>query len=552
MRRSDASDLWWKNAVIYCLDVKQYLDDDADGSGDLQGLVRRVDYLAELGVSCLWLMPIYTTPGRDGGYDVADFYGIDPALGTHGDLVEVIRTARDRGIRVILDLLVNHTSDRHPWFVNARRSRNSRYRDFYIWSDEVPPDAPETMFPGEEDGVWEWDEKTEQYYSHSFYHHQPDLNVENPKVRDELAKVIGFWLEVGVSGFRVDAVPSFVSRTDGDSGTSERDHRVLQSLRQFAQRRSAEAMLLGEVNLPYDEQKAYFGSDGDGELHMQFDFVANQALYLSLARHDPGPLITALQSRPELAAEAQWGIFVRNHDELTLDQLSDAERREVFDAFGPQEDHQVYGRGLRRRLPPMMDGDPRRVRMIYSLMFSLPGTPVLFYGEEIGMGENLDIDGRMAVRTPMQWNHDGGFSLAPPSRHATAMTSGAYGPRHVNVEEQISDPDSLLHFVRSLAQTYRRSPEIGWGELAVLDPGCDGVLVHSCDSDVGRFVGVHSFADEPRTVRFDLGEEPDGVSLVCLADGSTFEPLDGVVELDLAAYGARRLRVCRPGDQRLR
>jgi len=515
--------------------------------------VRRVDYLAELGVSCLWLMPIYTTPGRDGGYDVSDFYGIDPALGTHGDLVELIRTARDRGIRVVLDLLVNHTSDRHPWFVNARRSRTARYRDFYVWKDEIPKDSPETVFPGEEDGVWAWEERTEQYFHHNFYHHQPDLNVENPEVREEIAKVIGFWLELGVSGFRIDAVPSFVASNSVAPGVTEQDHGVLKSLRGFAQRRSSEAMLLGEVNLPYAEQEPYFGSQGDGELHMQFDFVANQALYLSLARQDPAALVEALTSRPELPEAAQWGIFVRNHDELTLDQLGDAERQEVFDAFGPQEDHQLYGRGLRRRLPPMLEGDPRRIRMVYSLMFSLPGTPVLFYGEEIGMGENLDVEGRTAVRTPMQWSEAGGFSPAAPSRHVLPTTQGAYGPRHVNVEEQLTDPGSLLHHVRGLAQTYRRSPEIGWGSLEVLDPGCDGVLAHACSSDVGRFVGAHSFVPEPRSVRLAIGEEPPGTFLVCLAGGETFHPGDdGVVELDLDSYGARRLRVCRPGDRRLR
>lgn len=551
MRQSDTSDLWWKTAVVYCLDVDRYVDLDGDGRGDLQGLVERIDYLANLGVTCLWLMPIYPTPGLDNGYDVSDYYGIDPAVGSHGDLVELIRTAKDRGIRVILDLLVNHTSERHPWFRSARRSRNSPFRDYYIWSDEIPKNSPEPAFPGEEDGVWEWEEQTEQYYLHSFYRHQPDLNVANPRVRDELAKIVGFWLQLGVSGFRLDAVPSFLDSAASGTGAAERAQKVLRDLRVFAQRRSAEAVLLGEVNLPHSEQLAYFGEDGDGGLHMQFDFPVNQAIYLSLTRRDPAPLIAALRSRPALASESQWANFVRNHDELTLDQLSEEERQEVFAEFGPEEAHQIYGRGLRRRLPSMLRGDPRWIRMVYSLLFSLPGTPVLLYGEEIGMGENLDVPGRAAVRPPMQWSSDGGFSEAPRSRHVVHSPEGAFSPQYVNVQDQLREPDSLLNHIQMLAHTYRRSPEIGWGELEVLDPGVEGVLAHGCHSDVGRFIAVHNFTEEPASVTLALTDEEPGVFLLDLADGQRFPIEDGAVALDLVAFGAMRLRVCRPGDRRL-
>lgn len=552
MRIVDTSDLWWKNAVVYCVDVAKYLDDDGDGSGDLQGLARRIDYLVALGVSCLWLMPIYTSPKRDNGYDVSDFYGIDPAVGTHGDLVELVRTARDRGIRVIVDLVVNHTSDRHPWFVQARRSRNSPYRDFYVWRDEPPEDSRETMFPGQEDGVWEWDERTEQYYLHSFYRHQPDLNVENPRVRDELAKVMGFWLELGVSGFRVDAVPSFVSDPDGSD--PERDHDILRSLRAFAQRRARDAMLLGEVNLPHEAQVDYFGVAGEGELHMQFDFPANQAIYLSLARRDPAHLAEVLRHRPVIPEQSQWANFVRNHDELTLNQLSDAEREEVFAAFAPDEEHRVFERGVRRRLPPMLGGDPRWVRMVYSLLFSVPGTPVLFYGEEIGMGENLDVAGRDAVRTPMQWTpaDDAGFSSAAPSRFPVALAEGPYGPRHVNVEDQLSDPESLLRYVGDLARSYRQSPEIGWGELDILEVDAAPVLAHACRSSLGSLVALHNFAEEPVTAVVRLPDEPEGSVLVDLLDGSRSAIDAGVATFDLPAYGAVRMRVCAPGDNRLR
>jgi trehalose synthase len=549
MRIADTSDLWWKNAVVYCVDVDKFLDDDGDGTGDLQGLTRRLPYLADLGVTVLWLMPFYTTPGRDNGYDVADYYGIERSRGTHGDFVELIRTAEDRGMRVIVDLVMNHTSDQHPWFLDARSSRDARYRDFYVWRDEIPEDPRESMFPGIEDGVWEWDEKTAQYYLHSFYSHQPDLNTDNPEVLRELAKVMGFWLQLGVSGFRVDAVPSFVSSPERRE--PQRDHDALRALRRFGERRSSETMLLGEVNVSHAEMAEYFGAEGEGELHVQFDFPSNQALYLSLARHDPEPLRASLRSRPPIARVSQWANFVRNHDELTLDQLSEEERQEVFDAFAPEESMQVFGRGIRRRLPPMLGGDPRWVRMVYSLTFSLPGTPVLLYGEEIGMGENLDVDERDAVRTPMQWDTDGGFSTAPVAQHPHPAPEGPFGPRHANVEDQIDDPESLYSFVRDLARSYRQSPEIGWGELELLDAGSPAVLAHGVSTQ-DRFIALHNFSGSPETVHLRVGDEPDGTDLVCLRSGERYPLVDGVLDTTLDGFGSLRMRVHRPGEGRLR
>ena len=552
MKITDTSDLWWKTAIIYCLDVETYLDSDGDGTGDLQGLAQRIDYLAQLGVTCLWLMPFYPTPDRDDGYDITDFYGVDPRLGNHGDFVEVIRTAHDRGMRVIVDLVVNHTSDRHPWFQKAKRSVNSPYRDFYIWRDDPPPKGQKnTVFPGEADGIWTKDDASGQWYQHSFYEHQPDLNIANPAVRDELARVIGFWLQLGVSGFRVDAVPFFLEMPPGAQIPDP--HELLRDFRRFLQRRSSEAILLGEVNLPYDQQVAYFGGGDASELSMQFDFVGMQAFYLSLVRHDPAPLITALTSRPQLPDDVQWANFLRNHDELTLDKLTDAEREEVFEAFAPDERQRVFGRGITRRLPPML-GDPRRIRMAYSLMFTLPGTPVLFYGEEIGMGENAEIPGRSAVRTPMQWTGEknGGFSPAPPSRLVARPPGDGYAPQHVNAADQIEDRESLLHFFRDLISRYRISPELGWGALEVLDQPVESLLVHSLRADVGRMVAIHNFADVPATTTFALPDEPDGTRLVDLL-GSDRIPLDerGGVQLEVGAYGYRWLRVSRPGDGRV-
>ena len=558
MKITDTSDLWWKTAVVYCLDVETFLDLDGDGVGDLPGLVNRIDYLADLGVTCLWLMPFYPTPDRDDGYDITDFYGVDSRLGSHGDLVELIRTARDRGIRVIADLVVNHTSDRHPWFKAARSSKNSPYRDYYVWRSDPPPDtSKETVFPGQEKSIWEYDEKSGEYFLHRFYKHQPDLNVANPRVRDEIAKVIGFWLKLGLSGFRVDAVPFLLETT----GASERElgefadpHEYLRSLRAFIGRRSAEAVLLGEVNLPHKEQLLYFGGDDGDELSLQFDFIGMQNVYLSLARQDARPLVKALAERPTPSSDVQWATFVRNHDELTLDKLTDEERAEVFAAFGPEERMQIFGRGLIRRLPPMLGGDPRRIRMVYSLLFSLPGTPVLFYGEEIGMGENLAAGDRLAVRTPMQWTsgRNAGFSTARPSRLVASLVDGAFGPEFVNVGDQRRDPDSLLNFMTLLIRRYRHSPELGWSAFEVLDQPHHEVLAHRCSWGDGSLVALHNFSPDPRTVAITLADCDDSCQLVdLLEDGMT--PLDqgGSAAIPLAGYGYRWLRVTRPDDRRV-
>lgn len=549
MRVTDTSDLWWKTAVIYCLDVETFLDWNNDGVGDFAGLSHRLDYLQELGVTCLWLMPFYPSPEMDDGYDVSDFYDVDARFGHLGDLVEVIRTATDRGIRVIADLVVNHTSDKHPWFKASRSSRKSPFRDFYVWVDSPPKNQPKPVFPGQETSIWQLDERTNQYYLHNFLRHQPDLNIANPLVRDEIAKVIGFWMQLGLSGFRVDAVPFFID----SAGTADR-HKYLQSVRSYLSRRSGEAVLLGEVNLSYKEQLDYFEGPEGSELTMQFDFLGMQHLYLSLARGDARPLAKTLIRRPVLDVEAQWANFVRNHDELTLDKLSDAERNEVFDAFAPDAAQRVYGRGIVRRLPSMLGGDPRRIRMVYSLLFSLPGTPVLFYGEEIGMGENADIHDRAAVRTPMQWNsgRNGGFSDTRPSSLVAPMVSGGFGPEHINVSAQRHDPDSLLQFMRLLIDRYRASPEIGWGEFELLEHDHQAVLAHSVTGAEGRLIAVHNFGAESATIELTIDGLDDSMQLVdLLHDGSIHPSAKGEVTIALEGYGYRWLRVLAPGDKRL-
>ena len=547
MRITDTSDLWWKSAIIYCLDIETYHDADGDGVGDLAGLATRIDYLAGLGVNCLWLMPFYPSPDRDDGYDIKDFYGVDPRLGNHGELVEVIRTAHDRGLRVVADLIVNHTSDQHPWFVASRRSKDNPFRDFYVWRDTDPGDtSDEVVFPGEEDGIWTLDDRTGEWYLHHFYAHQPDLNLDNPLVMDELLRTIGFWVELGIDGFRVDAVPFLMQNaaTTGTKTMAVDPHDVIRQVRAFLTRRKGDAMLLGEVNVPHAEQRRYFGGDAGDELHMMFDFITMQATYLSLAREDPRPLIKALRGRPSIHPTCQWATFLRNHDELTLDKLADAERAEVFAAFGPEKSMQVYDRGLKRRLPPMLGGDPRRVRMAYSLLFSLPGTPTLYYGEEIGMGEDPEADGRMAVRTPMQWDAgaNGGFSTARAGRLIQRVTPDGYGPEHVNVADQENDPGSLWSFLRALIGVRRRRPELGWGEFEVLESGEPSVLAHRVSVPGSAVVAVHNFAADPATV--SLGGAVAGDDMVeDLLDGAAVVPHDGALTVALPGYGYRWFRV---------
>ncbi|MCU1549410.1 MAG: trehalose synthase [Arthrobacter sp.] len=483
---------------------------------------------------------------------------MDPRLGTPGDVVEFIRTANDRGMRVIADFVINHTSDRHPWFVEARKSVDNPYRDYYVWRSDTPPDtSDEVVFPGEESSIWTQDDATGEWYLHMFAKHQPDLNVANPKVRDEIAKSMGFWLQLGLDGFRLDAVPFFLElRGEPKDEAAKTDpHDYLSALRSFLNRRNGSAVLLGEVNLPYAEQLKYFGGAEGNELNMQFDFLSMQNMYLSLAREDARPLAGTLSGRPRIHPDNQWAMFVRNHDELTLDKLSDAEREEVFAAFGPDENMQMYGRGLRRRLPPMLNGDPDRIRMVYSLLFSLPGTPVLFYGEEIGMGEDLGQKGRSAVRSPMQWNDsdNGGFSTAPAHRLVAPLVEGSFGPKNINAAAAKRDPDSLWNFFSILIQRYRESPELGWGRFELIEHPDPKVLLHRCTWAGSTLVLAHNFGAEPAAVAASVASPDErgrsfaGAVLSDLLAGQDVRlDDDGGFELELDRYGHRWFRIQHP------
>jgi trehalose synthase len=555
MRSIDTGDVWWKNAVFYCADIETFYDWNGDGTGDIRGMADRIEYLSDLGVTCLWLMPFYPTARKDDGYDITDFFGVDPRLGTLGDFVELVRTARSAGIRVVIDFVMNHTSDAHPWFKSAQRSKDDPYRDYYVWSATEPKSSPkDVVFPDQEDSIWELDPRTNEWYLHHFYKHQPDLNIANPKVQEEISRTLGFWLELGVAGFRIDAVPFLFARdgAPGDPGVFD-PYEYLGDLRNFVTRRVGDAVLLGEVNVHYKDQKTFFGGpDGDG-LNMQFDFIGMQNVFLSLARGDARPIAKALRQRPGLDVTSQWANFVRNHDELTLDKLSVDERQEVFDAFGPEPDMQLYGRGLRRRLPSMLGGDERRMRMVYSLAFSLPGTPVLFYGEELGMAENLEIPGRLAVRTPMQWTGgvNGGFSKAAKRRVTRPLPEGLFAPDRVNAADQRHDHRSFWWFMRNLVYTYRQQPELGWSTAEVLKQPNRAVLAHVCREESGwAMVALHNFGAEGCLVPIQLEDAPPGSVLVDLLDGLSEHALEakGPTELTLDAYGYRWLRLLRPED----
>lgn len=533
-------DRWWKNAIIYCLDVETYLDSDGDGVGDFAGLLERVDYLADLGVTCLWLMPFYPTPNRDDGYDVTDHYGLDERLGDFGDFTDFVRAANSRGMRVIADLVINHTSIEHPWFQAARQDRESRYHDYYVWQDERPADwETGLVFPGEQTENWTYDRTARRYYLHNFYRHQADLNPNNPAVRREMKQIISFWLQQDLAGFRVDAVP-FLIEPDGIQGQLElTPHGFLRELSAHLRLRRGDAILLGEVNLRPEEQREFFGN-GD-ELHMIFNFFTNQHIYLALAREDAEPLRTALAALPPIPEGAQWANFLTNHDELTLDKLTDAQRQEVFEAFGPDPDMQLYGRGIRRRLPTMLNGDRRRIELAYSLLFSLPGTPTLFYGEEIGMGENLDVEGRRSVRTPMQWTsgENGGFSQADAESIRRPFPDGPYGPAEVNVAEQHGRPDSLLSWMQRLIARRRATPEFGLGEWTLLDVGSSNVLMIRYDWGERAVVAVNNLATDE--VEVDIAAHIGDAELVDIWSDRDYRAPSA--ELNVGGLGFRWVRL---------
>src|SRR6266850_2035248 len=469
---------WYKDAVFYEVHVKAFFDRDGNGIGDFAGLTAKLDYVRELGVTCLWILPMYPSPLKDDGYDIADFYGIHPSYGNVEDFQRFLDAAHARGLRVIADLVMNHTSDQHPWFQAARAEPTSPFRDYYVWSDNDRryQDA-RIIFTDTEKSNWAWDPAAKQYYWHRFFSHQPDLNFDNPAVTGAMLDVMRFWLDRGLDGMRLDAVPYLIER-EGTSGENlPETHEILRRLRREMDRRYPDRMLLAEANQWPEDVLQYFGA-GD-ECHMAFHFPLMPRIYMAVATEDRHPLTDIMRQTPEIPPNCQWAVFLRNHDELTLEMVTDRERDYLWDYYAGDRRARL-NLGIRRRLAPLMENDRRKIELLKGLLLSMPGTPVLYYGDEIGMGDNVYLGDRDGVRTPMQWSFDrnGGFSRADPaSLYLPPIMDPVYGFEGVNVEAQSRSPSSLLNWTKRLIAARRTRRALGRGSLRFLYPGNRKVIV---------------------------------------------------------------------------
>ncbi len=528
---------WFANAIIYGVNIPTFQDSNGDGIGDIAGLTSRLDYLADLGVTCLWLLPFYPSPRRDNGYDVSHYYGVDPRLGTLDDVRELAAQAKARGIRLMTDLVVHHTSDRHPWFEAAKSDRHSSYRDYYIWSDERPEEEEEPNFPEAESGMWRYEPISRSYYHHAFYHFQPDLNFANTRVQEEVLRIMDFWLALGVSAFRLDAAPLIIGRK-GLPGTEVEPSQFWNRIRAWLSHRNPQAALMAEANIPMEEINKYV-NDGRG-IHMFLNFWTNQTIIYALAAGRADPVIGTLKELPILPSGAQYVTFLRNLDELNIARLSESEQQLVYKKFGPRKNMQIYHRGIRRRLAPMLKGNGRRLRLAFSLMFAMPGAPMIVYGDEIGMGENLMLTERDSVRTPMQWNSSdqAGFSPAESSHMIHRMvTNPGYHFRTVNVADQQADPNSLWHFMKRLIATRKDCPAIGEGTFSQLDCGDPAVLAIGY-TNKHRLVVVHNLSAQSKTVSLPIGIKLQALTEI-LSD-RPYGPLHAG-KLKLGPYGFRWL-----------
>ncbi|HYO90598.1 MAG TPA: maltose alpha-D-glucosyltransferase, partial [Pyrinomonadaceae bacterium] len=439
--------LWYKDAVFYEVYVRGFYDSNGDGIGDFRGLTEKLDYLEWLGVDCLWLLPTYESPLRDGGYDISDYYAILPEFGTLEDFKIFLDEAHARGIRVITDLVINHTSDQHPWFQEARNSPNSPKRDWYVWSDTTEKYAgARIIFLDTEHSNWTWDDQAQAFYWHRFFSHQPDLNYDNPEVHQAMLDVVGFWLEMGVDGFRVDAVPYLYEREGTNCENLSETHGFLKKLRAYVEEHFPNRLLLGEANQWPEDVVEYFGDDD--QFHMNYHFPIMPRLFMALRQEDRRPIVEILERTPDIPANCPWGMFLRNHDELTLEMVTDEERDYLYNEYA-KDRRMRLNVGIRRRLAPLLDNSRRRIELLNGLLFSLPGSPFLYYGDEIGMGDNIYLGDRDGVRTPMQWSSDrnAGFSRADFEQlYFPIIVNAVYGYQVVNVESQLRFDSSLLYW----------------------------------------------------------------------------------------------------------
>ncbi len=539
-------DLWYRNAILYCLDVEKYMDSDGEGVGDFSGLSARLEYLAGLGVTCVWLLPFSESPNRDNGYDVSDYYSVHSKHGSLGDFVEFMNHAKALGIRVIVDLVVNHTSIEHPWFLHARHSEDSPFREWYVWSKERPEDHDKGMvFPGVQKTTWTYDRAAKQYYFHRFYDFQADLNTHNKHVRAEIRKIMGFWLELGVAGFRIDAVP-FLIEMKGAGVEHAQDFDMLHEMRDFLQWRAGSAVLLGEANVPPDEGVNYFGEQGD-RMQMLLNFPVNQRLWYALATADIEPLKWAIRETRRLPGHAQYVQFLRSHDECDLGRLTDAQRAKVFEACGPKKNMQLYNRGIRRRMAPMLQGDRRRLELALSLLFSLPGTPMIQYGDEIGIWDDLSLPERECARTAMQWSQDhyGGYSRSKKIG-VPIVDDEEHGYTKVNVADQRRDPNSLLNWTERRIRARKELPEIGWGDVEVLSADSASVLVLRYLWRDTAVVTVHNFSDATQIVHFDVDTRDGGTLCDVFDEDHSSADSSGHHELTLGPFVHKWYRVGGP------
>lgn len=532
---SDTDTTWYKDAVFYELYVRAFYDGNGDGHGDFKGLIQKLDYLQELGVDCLWLLPIYPSPLADDGYDVADFCGIHPDYGTLDDFKAMLDEAHKRGLRVITDLVLNHTSDQHPWFREARTSRDSPKRDYYVWSDtDQKYKEARIIFVDSQTSNWEFDPQTGQYYWHRFFPHQPDLNYDNPEVQQAMLDVMRFWLDLGVDGFRADAVPYLFEREGTSCENLPETHAYLKRLRAFIDANYPGRILLSEANQWPEDTRLYFG-DGD-EFHMAFHFPVMPRIFMSLARADRQPILDILARTPPIPESCQWCTFLRCHDELTLEMVTEEERAFLWDFYAP-EPRMRLNLGIRRRLAPLLDNDRRKIELANSLLFTLPGSPIIYYGDEIGMGDNVWLEDRDGLRTPMQWSDDknAGFSTAHPScLYSPVIDDEVFSYRKVNVRAQRNDPSSLLHTMRKMVFSRKKHKSFGRGDCQFLHPESIAVLAYIRQYEDETILVVNNLSGSPQLVALELasfaGSSPrdilSGESLPPVADKPYILALD--------------------------
>lgn len=501
---SDSSP-WYKRAIFYELHVKAYNDSNADGIGDFRGLLTKLDYLHDLGIDCIWLLPMYPSPLRDDGYDISDYYNVHSSYGTLDDFHRFLDAAHARGIRVITELVINHTSDQHPWFQEARRSRDNPRRDWYVWSDtdDRYRDA-RIIFLDTERSNWAWDPISKAYYWHRFFSHQPDLNFDNPAVREEMWNVMKFWLDMGVDGFRVDAVPYLIEREGTSCENLPETHEVLKFLRRRLDEHFDDKVLLAEANQWPTDVRAYFG-DGD-EFHMAFHFPLMPRVFMAVELEDRKPLVEIMEQTPPIPETCQWATFLRNHDELTLEMVSQDERDYMYDMYAKDPTARI-NLGIRRRLSPLMENDRRRIELLNGLLLSLPGCPIIYYGDEIGMGDNIFLGDRNGVRTPMQWSGgwNTGFSTADPEQlFLPVISNPLYGFQAINVESQRRSEHSLLSWVKKILRLWKSTAVFSSGTIEFVNPANHRILAYLRQKDEETVLVVNNLSRTAQAVELDL------------------------------------------------